>query len=80
MTTDEQKYYENFFDMFLTDGWKQLMEDMDELHSSYTIENLSTVEELHKTRGERDVLRRLLNFQNGIEAAYASANEDNSTE
>jgi hypothetical protein len=78
LTIEEEKYYENYFDMFNSEGWKQLMEEIVELSESYSIEHLNTLEELHKAKGEKEVLLRLSNFQTGIEASYASLNEDNS--
>ena len=35
MTIDEQKYYDNYFDLFSSKGWKQLIEELKEIHSSY---------------------------------------------
>jgi len=78
MTIDEQKYYDNYFDLFSSKGWKQLIEELKEIHSSYQIEHLNTIEELYKSKGERETLSRLLNFENGIEAAYASLQSGNS--
>ena len=78
MTLEEEKYYENYFDLFNTVGWKQLVNEIQEIHSSYLLETLNTVEDLYKAKGEREVLARVLNFQNGIEAAYASLKEGNS--
>ena len=78
MTSEEEKYYENYFDLFNTEGWKQLVNEVKDIHASYMIETLNSVEELYKAKGEREILARVLNFQNGIEAAYASLKEGNS--
>ena len=78
MNLEEQKYYDNYFDLFSSKGWKQLIKELEDIHSSYQIETLNTIEELHKAKGERETLSRLLNFENGIEAAYASLQSGNS--
>ena len=78
MTSEEEKYYENYFDLFNTEGWKQLISEVEDIRSSYSLESVSSIEELYKAKGEREILSRLLNFANGIEAAYASLKEGNS--
>ena len=78
MTSEEEKYYENYFDLFNTEGWKQLVNEIKDIHQSYIVENFNTIEELYKAKGEREILGRVLNFENGIEAAYASIKEGNS--
>lgn len=80
MTQEEQKYYETYFDLFLTDGWKQFTKDLKEIYSSYRIEHYETIEELHQAKGERGILNRILSFEQGIEAAYASINDGDSEE
>lgn len=76
MTKQEEEYYEDYLDMFLTEGWKAFIEDIQAVHDSYMIENLTDEKELYRVQGERAVLRRILGYQNGIEAAYASIQED----
>lgn len=79
MNLDEQKYYDNYFDLFNSKGWEQLIKELQDIYdTSYNVENLNTIEELHKSKGEREMLSRLLNFENGIEAAYASLQPGNS--
>jgi hypothetical protein len=78
MTPEEERYYDNYFDLFSSDGWKQLVEEVKEIHSSYVLESLNSIEELYKAKGEREILSRILSFENGIEAAYASLKEGDS--
>ena len=79
MNLDEQKYYDNYFDLFNSKGWEKLIKELQDIYdTSYNVENLNTIEELHKSKGEREMLSRLLNFENGIEAAYASLQPGNS--
>lgn len=76
MTQEEEKYYEAYFDMFSTEGWKSFVLDIQGVHDGYLIENIKDSEELYRVQGERNVLQRILGFQHGIEAAYASIKED----
>lgn len=79
MTTEEEEYYETYFDMFTTEGWKQLISELEATYNGYSFETCSNVEELHRVKGERSVLNKILTFQTGIETAYAVNQEDNSS-
>ena len=78
MTIDEEKYYEHYFDLFSTEGWKQLLSELQDIYQSYSVDHVESVEELYSAKGQREILSRLLHFQNGIEAAYASLKEGDS--
>ena len=41
MTPELQRYYESRFSMMATDGWKDLMEDIDNMMES--LNNISTI-------------------------------------
>jgi hypothetical protein len=66
-----QSYYENRFSMMATDGWKDLMEDaqqvFDSLNQVLTIQNET---DLHLKRGQLDILNWLLNLKPASEAAF----------
>lgn len=79
MTIDEEKYYEAYFDLFNSNGWKQLIQELEEIYNNYSVDRVNTVEELHQARGERIIISRLLSFENGVEAAYASVKDGNSS-
>ena len=40
MTPDVQKYYEDYFELFSTDGWKQLMQDVEGNKETFKIESI----------------------------------------
>jgi len=75
MTQEDEKYYENYFDLFSTEGWKQFEQELEGAISGYHIEGLNTEQELFFAKGERSTLFRIRNFKDTIEAAYASINE-----
>ena len=73
MDKELQKYYENAFDMMSTQGWKDLMEDIDRVKNSY--DKLSSVTETHNLdfrRGQVDILEWLY----GLKGLYEKTYED----
>jgi hypothetical protein len=66
-----QQYYEDRFSTMTTVGWKQFIEDVQALFDSYN--NISTVdthEELHKRKGQLDILQWVLTLKSVSEQAY----------
>ena len=76
MTQEEQKYFENFIDTFSTEGWKQLMSELEVRASSYSIHSIDNEQNLFKAKGELSVLANILNFENYIRQAL---DDENST-
>lgn len=65
------KYYEEQFSMFSTDGWKDLMEDLEKLKQQ--VENIRTVEDaqqLYYRQGQLDILDLMLNRKKTCEEVY----------
>jgi hypothetical protein len=66
-----QEYYENRFSTMATIGWKEFIEDVQALFNTYN--NISTVdthEELHKRKGQLDILQWVLSLKEVSEQAY----------
>ena len=83
MTRDEQKYYENYFDMFMSDGWKQLEADAKEakeIIERTTVYNTNTVEELHQAKGQLKVYLYLLRLEESLKDVYESLDSPEETE
>jgi len=76
LTPELEKYYEHYFDMFNSKGWKQLMEEVDESINVFRIENLNTEKELFLARGQLVQLNTLKNLQAVIEQAYEELQND----
>jgi len=53
-------------EMFMLDGWKNLIEELEDQLDLCTLDSCNTVEELHFTKGRAAVLRMLLNYQEYI--------------
>ena len=76
MTPELQHYYESRFDMMGTDGWKDLMEDVDTMINS--LNNISTIPDeasLHFKKGELSILTWLRTLKEVSERAYEELNE-----
>jgi len=78
MTPELQKYYENRFSTMGTDGWIDLMEDIDNMIAS--LNNISTIPDeatLHFKKGELSILTWLRTLKEVSERAYEELNEKN---
>ena len=78
MIPELQKYYENRFSMMATDGWKDLIEDIDNMANA--LNNISVVQDekdLQFKKGELSILTWLKNLREVSERAYEELNEKN---
>jgi hypothetical protein len=78
MNQELQKYYENRFSTMGTDGWIDLMEDIDNMIAS--LNNISTIPDeatLHFKKGELSILTWLRTLKEVSERAYEELNEKN---
>ena len=78
MNQELQKYYEERFSMMATEGWKELLEDIDNMIEP--LNNISTIEDersLQFRKGELSILTWLKNLKEVSERAYEDLNEKN---
>jgi hypothetical protein len=78
MTPELQKYYEERFSMMATQGWKDLLEDIDNMVNA--LNNISTVQDekdLMFKKGELSILTWLKTLKEVSERAYEELNEKN---
>jgi len=71
MTPELQKYYEERFNTMGTQGWLDLMEDVDKIIAS--LNNISTIDnekDLQFKKGELSILTWLRNLKEISERAY----------
>lgn len=76
MTPELQKYYEDRFSMMATQGWVDLLEDIDNMASA--LNNISTVsdeKDLQFKKGELSILTWLKTLKQVSEQAYEDLNE-----
>jgi hypothetical protein len=78
MTPELQKYYEGRFDMMATKGWKDLLDDIDEIVKA--LNNISVIKDekdLQFKKGELSVFTWLQTLKQVSEKAYEELNETN---
>jgi len=75
MTKEEQEYYDNYFNLFQSAGWVQLVDDLQDRLEAYDIGYLKDEKDLYKVQGELSIIRMMLNLEDFIEQGYKSANE-----
>ena len=73
MAMDEKlkKYYEARWEMMATEGWQDLMDDVQKMYDSLNqVMPIQTESELQLRRGQLDMLNWLLNLKPASEAAF----------
>ena len=60
------KRFEDAREMFLTQGWKDLVETLQEHHDSITIDRVNTIEDLHHQKGRLDILRLIISYEDQV--------------
>ena len=78
MTPELEKYYTDRFDMMSTEGWKDLIEDIDKMIEP--LNNISTIADeksLQFRKGELSILIWLKNLKQVSERAFEDLNEKN---
>jgi crotonobetainyl-CoA:carnitine CoA-transferase CaiB-like acyl-CoA transferase len=78
MNPELQKYYEERFSMMSTQGWIELMEDVDKMIEP--LNNISTIADeksLQFRKGEYSILVWLKNLKQVSERAFEDLNEKN---
>ncbi len=79
MAPNLQKYYEESFNMMSTQGWADLLEDLNKLKDS--LNNLSLVtdtQDLFFRKGQIDILDLILKRKDTCEQVYEELQNENS--
>jgi hypothetical protein len=78
MTPDEQKYYDEYLEMFCTEGWRQFVNDLqgsiEDLERN-AIASLRDEQSLYRLKGRLEALTQMRNFEDSIKASYESEQE-----
>ncbi len=78
MDKEIEDYYGKYFDLFRSEGWKQLIEELKQnalLINS--VENTKDQEDLFIRKGQLKVLGYLLSFESNMEASFAELEKNN---
>ena len=76
MTPELEKYYETYFDLFTTDGWKQFIEDVAENAKAFDVRNVPDEKALKFVQGQLLIMDKLLNWEASVEMAYNQVKEE----
>jgi len=79
MDKELEKYYNNFFEMFRTEGWKQLLEEVENnVEQTNNLEITKDEQDLYFRKGQLAVFRSLINLEQLMTSAQEQAeSEDN---
>lgn len=71
MKPELEKYYEARFEMMASEGWKDLIEDIQAmLVSTNSLDNVDSVEKLHFKRGEVSIMKWIIGLKDISEKAF----------
>lgn len=70
MKLEDEKYYETFFDLFGTEGWKLFTTTIKENLEDFSIESLEDEKHLRHVQGQLFVLKNISNFESNMRTSY----------
>lgn len=76
MTKEEEEYYDAYFDMFHTTGWKQFIDEINDIINGFRIEDIKDEKHLSLVQGQLQMLTRTANFEDGLRNTYDDLTED----
>lgn len=76
MTPELQKYYETYFDLFATEGWKQFIEDVKESAGTFDVRNVQDEAALKFVQGQLTIMDKISNWDNMVNAAFEQLQEE----
>lgn len=78
MTPEIKDYYEERFSMMTTVGWKDFLEDINNLKAPLEdITTIKTVDMLYFRQGQLDIINWVLGLRDISEQTYEELNEEN---
>ena len=76
MEPELEKYFNVYFDLFNTEGWKQLTGEFESNGNVInSVEATKDVDDMFFRKGQLNVIAHLVNFESSVEQAYTEAKE-----
>jgi len=73
---ETQVYYDNYFSLFMTDGWKQLTSEFTNNATNInSIESAKDINDMYFRKGQLNVLAHLINMETIVSTNYEEANK-----
>ena len=74
MDQETQVYYDNYFSLFMTDGWKQLTSEFtNNANNINSIEATKDANDMYFRKGQLNVLAHLINMETIVSTNYEEA-------
>lgn len=81
MTQELETYFNNYFAMFRSEGWKQLISELqNNVGQINSVEMTTDSDNLHFRKGQLAVLATILNLETQIDNAHAQAESGDTEE
>lgn len=80
MTPHEEKFFEDARTLFLTEGWKDFIKEVENMFNSVTLESCSSSDDFWQSKGARNALSHILAYETMVVNAEASAEEEDHAE
>jgi hypothetical protein len=78
LDSETQQYYDNYFNLFQTDGWKQLTEELQQNALVInSVEATKDANDLYMRKGQINVLAYILNLESTTNNNYEELNNNN---
>ena len=69
MNKETEEYYNKYFDLFSSDGWKQLIEELRQNAMSINrVDAVKDKEDMYFRKGQLNILAFLLNMESTVDA------------
>ena len=76
MDQETQQYYDAYFSLFITDGWKQLVQEFtDNAVQINSVEATKDANDMYFRKGQLNVLAHLLNMETIVKTNYEEASK-----
>ena len=77
LTKELELYYERYFDLFRSEGWKQLIEELKQNAAAVnSVEATKDSNDMYFRKGQLNVLAHLVNLESIILNAYEELEDD----
>ena len=81
MNKDLEVYFDNYFEMFRSEGWKQLLKDFQQnIVNINSVEQTTDADNLHFRKGQLAILATIVNLENQMDNAHKNAMEEEKEE
>ena len=81
MNKDLEIYFDNYFEMFRSEGWKQLLKDFQQnVTNINSVEQTTDSDNLHFRKGQLAILATIVNLENQMDNAHKNAMEEEKEE